>query len=352
MSYEDGWAAIHLEMPPRVPRTEYSAEQHWELIKAVTGIDVHPDSPQEVQDRAGRAFQKEWNYDFLWSILIHSEQFGKICTDMGHAEYAAGGTDRRDAGRCPFTNPQEVLNFDPWQVYGKKDLGELTRAFEDHYRQIRENCPDAVPTTGIYVTLISGLIAIFGWDMLLTSCGVDPQRFGEMANRYASWMQQYFDALGQADVPVVMVHDDIVWTAGAFLHPDWYRQYVFPNYKKYFAPLIDSGKRIAYTSDGNYTEFIDDIAQTGVNGFIMEPSTDMAYIAQKYGRTHFFIGNADTRILLSGTTQQIRAEVQRCMAIGKKCPGFFMAVGNQIPPNTPVENALYYNKVYEELSRR
>ncbi len=26
MSYHDGWAAIHLEMPARVPRTEYSAE--------------------------------------------------------------------------------------------------------------------------------------------------------------------------------------------------------------------------------------------------------------------------------------------------------------------------------------
>jgi len=29
-----------------------------------------------------------------------------------------------------------------------------------------------------------------------------------------------------------------------------------------------------------------------------------------------------------------------------------MAVGNHIPPNTPVEKALYYNQVYEELSKR
>jgi hypothetical protein len=40
------------------------------------------------------------------------------------------------------------------------------------------------------------------------------------------------------------------------------------------------------------------------------------------------------------------------MAIGKGCPGFFVAVGNHIPANTPIENALYYNQVYEELSRR
>ena len=67
---------------------------------------------------------------------------------------------------------------------------------------------------------------------------------------------------------------------------------------------------------------------------------------------HVFVGNADTRILLSETEQEIPAEVKRCMDIGKDYPGFFMAVGNHIPPNTPVENALYYNRCFEELCRR
>ena len=65
-----------------------------------------------------------------------------------------------------------------------------------------------------------------------------------------------------------------------------------------------------------------------------------------------FIGNADTRILLSGSREEIYSEVKRCMDIGKACPGFIMAVGNHIPPNTPVENCLYYNEVFEKLRRR
>jgi hypothetical protein len=28
MSFDDGWAAINMEMPRRIPRTEYSAEMH------------------------------------------------------------------------------------------------------------------------------------------------------------------------------------------------------------------------------------------------------------------------------------------------------------------------------------
>ena len=80
--------------------------------------------------------------------------------------------------------------------------------------------------------------------------------------------------------------------------------------------------------------------------------SDLDAIVEKYGKTHVIGGNADTRILLTGTKGKIRAEVERCMARGRNCPGYFMAVGNHIPANTPVENALYYNQVYEELSRR
>ena len=75
MSYEDGWAAIHLEKPSRVPRTEYSAESHWELIQAVTGISVSATSPDHVKQQAGQAFVQTWNYGLFWSIGIYKEIF-------------------------------------------------------------------------------------------------------------------------------------------------------------------------------------------------------------------------------------------------------------------------------------
>ncbi len=352
MSYQDGWAAMNLQMPARIPRTEYSAEMHWDLIKAVTGIEVGVSSPPEVQVRAALAFMQAWKYDFFWNTLISDGEFGAWRTDMGHAEYAAGGVDRRDTIFTPYQSPEEVLRFDPWEKLGPKDPAELKRRFEENYRLSCAYHPDGVNMSGVYVTLVSGMIGLFGWDLLLTAAGLDPAGFGALCNRYATWIQQYFDALGAADIPVVMVHDDMVWSSGAIFRPAFYRQFIFPNYKKYLAPLLESGKKVMFTSDGDYTRFIDDIAACGFSGFVMEPMTDLAYTVEKYGQTHVIFGNADTRILLSGTKEQIRAEVERCMNLGRKCPGFFMAVGNHIPPNTPVENALYYNQVYEELSRR
>lgn len=352
MSYEDGWAALNLEMPSRVPRTEYSVTEHWGVIEAVTGLHIRPDSPAELKRQGALALMEAWNFDFRWSTLISNGELAEYSTDMGHAEYAAGGIDRRDTIYCPFETPEQVLAFDPWEIYGPRDEATLIRRFEESYRRQKAETPEQVTMTGVYITVISGLIAIFGWEMLLLAAGVDREGFGEVTNRYTSWIQQYYDALGKADVPVVMVHDDIVWSSGPFISPKWYRSYVFPNYKKLFAPLHAANKKIVYTSDGDYTQFVDDLVDCGIHGFVLEPFTDMRLIAEQYGQTHAFIGNADTRILLRGNRREIRAEVERCMAIGKDCPGFFMAVGNHIPANTPVESVLYYNQVYEELSRR
>ena len=352
MSHADGWAAVNLEMPKRVPRVEFDAERHWELVKAVTGMEVGVESPREVQTEASRAFVRAWNYDMSFGCLIGHGELGEKQTRMGHGAYAAGGVDYDANTQCPFSDPEEVLCFDPWETCGPKDHADFVRRFSDHYRSLCEANPDLVNMTGTYVTLFSGLIGLFGWELLLTAGGLDPQRFGEVANRYAAWMQQYYDAIAESETTVVYSHDDIVWTAGAIFRPEWYREYIFPNYRKLYAPLIESGKKILFIADGDYTEFVDDIAATGVRGFFFEPLTDLEYLVENYGQTHIIIGNADTRILLRGDKLRIRQEVERCLALGRNCPGYFMGVTNMIPPNTPVESALYYNKVYEELSRR
>ena len=352
MSLKDGMSAINLEMPSRIPRTEYSASEHWKLVSAITGIEVNAFSEKSIQNKASKAFKTAWNYDFDWNIMIGHGEFGDKNTRMGHAVYADSGTDFNTEITKLFNDPEDVYKIDFDQFLGIRSKNEITKRFNTHYEQSVQNNPDMVNMTGIYITLMSGLIDLLGWDTLLMAAGIDPEAFGQFTNRYADWILTYFRALAECAAPVVMIHDDMVWVNGPFLQPQWYREYIFPNLKRLLDPLREAGKKIMFTSDGDFTEFIDDIANCGINGFILEPVTDMKQIAEKYGTTHVIIGNADTRILLRGSKEDIFNEVKRCMDIGKKLPGFFMAVGNHIPANTPLENALYYNEVYEKLSKR
>jgi hypothetical protein len=44
--------------------------------------------------------------------------------------------------------------------------------------------------------------------------------------------------------------------------------------------------------------------------------------------------------------------VKRCADLGKKCPGYFFAVGNHIPFSVPIENVEIYLDAIEEYGKR
>ena len=353
MSLQRGMAALQLEMPGEVPRTEYSAHNyHWDLVQKVTGIEVNEQSDEAIKRRATEAFVRAWDYDIVWHVMRLDDVFGRYRTRMGHASFAASNADFDAEQSCSFKDEDAVLDFDPREALERPAHTQLVDMFNRDYENSCRRFPDTVNMTGTYITLISGLIDLLGWDMLLATAGYDLDEFGALANRYAEWMMQYMRALADCKSPIIMQHDDIVWTDGPFMNPDWYRKYIFPNLKRYIDVLKGAGKTVLFTSDGNFTTFLEDVVRAGADGFVMEPCTDMEHAARRYGKSHVIVGNADTRILLQGNRAAITAEVQRCMDIGKPCPGFIMAVGNHIPANTPVDSALYYNQEYLRLRLR
>jgi len=347
MSYANGLAALNLEMTKRVAMEEFDADRHWSLVSAVTGIRVDENSPQALQRQASTAFVQAWNYDLMLGAVIHVGDLGSIRTDMGHGVYEQGGSDLVATGEPFFKTVEQAMAFDPLESLPRLDKQALIRRFqESRDGTLAYGGGDLVPTTGTYITLLTGFIYMFGWEMLLEVMGTDAARFGEQLNRYRQWMQQYYDALAESDVQVIYSHDDIVWSAGAFCHPDFYRKYIFPNLKKLYEPVIAAGKKIIFLSDGDYTEFFDDLVATGAHGFFMEPYCDMALFAEKHGKNKVFVGNCDTRVLLRNHKPEIKAMVERVMSIGKKYPGFVFGCTNMIPHNTPVDAAIYYHECY------
>ena len=353
MSYELGLAALNLEMTNTVPRTEYSAEAHWELIKRVTGIDT------EIIDKrpeASKTFRRAWEYSFVWNTCIsrvHIAAKGPT-TDQGHAVYmenANGDSDYRDHIEVAYPNPEAALNLDIPEVYGEYNQDEIINIFEDAYRKNCENCPDALNMAGIYINPVSGMLEIFGWDTFLMMMGLDIDRFNKVMESYCIWLEQFYRGFCESNVPVFMMHDDICWTSGPFAAPEWYCSQIFPWYKKWMGMLKSAGKRVIFTSDGNYTCFFDDIVKCGAEMLVMEPCCDMAGFAEKYGKTHGFVGGVDVREL-QGTKENIHEVVRQAMDIGKKYPGYIFATGNHIPPNVPVDNAIYYNDCYLEMRGR
>jgi uroporphyrinogen-III decarboxylase len=98
--------------------------------------------------------------------------------------------------------------------------------------------------------------------------------------------------------------------------------------------------------------FLDDLIEAGADGFCFEPGNDLETLVRRCGQTHVLMGGADCRTLTFGTRDDIERELRWALDLAKPCPGFFFAIGNHLPANVPLENALHYFALIEELGRR
>ena len=341
MSYQIGIDTIHLRPTPRLAHTEYCSNEA--IVRHIGG--GRQEDP-EVQQK----FHDWFQLDFVWTCNDGPVGWGQRgrTTDMGHAEFLEDGRDKRETIHCPFESVEEVWAFDAVEEYGLPDYEELVSFCDDWYRRGQEASQDVVFPGGYYKTIVSGAIEAFGWDMFLQAAA-DWDKFERVLDSIFRLSLHHYKAWAETSIEVFICHDDMVWSEGAFMHPDFYRRAIFPRYKQLWSVLKQAGKKVLFCSDADFTEFLDDVAGAGADGFIFEPMTNLEAAVAKFGETHLIASSkVDARTLTFGTKDRIKAEVDATLELAFDCPGFVFAVGNHIPSNIPVENLVFYIEYLKE----
>ena len=321
---------ILLRPAPRWAHTEYSLNYHRAYLERKTGLNSQ-------DPRFMRRVNEVFGIDFNW--LTHDGPIdwaaaGRV-TDMGHAIYAADGSDLSASRPCPFGSEEEVWAFDAVAEYGLPDEEELVRLYEGLVQDARRCLPEQLTTGGYYRTLVSGAIAAFGWEMLLAACA-NPAKMEKVWDSFFRRTLYHMRAWARTSAAVIIQHDDFVWTSGPFMHPDLYRQVLIPRYAELWKPLHAAGQRVLFCSDGHYLEFMGDLAAAGADGFIFEPCNDFGAVAEQFGQTHCLVGSyVDCRDLTLGKWEKAQADIDRTLTALQKCRGAIWAVGNHLPPNIP-----------------
>ena len=335
MSRKIGLDCANCRPAARPAHTEYSMEYHETLLaKFAAPLGVAPSS-----EAAHRALYDAWDFDFLWGThdgFIDWARAGR-CADMGHAAYAADAGDQREPSACPFADPEEVWAFDPVAEYGLCPLDELAAGYEADYQRRAAAFPNQLCTGGYYKSVISGAIQAFGWDMLLMAAS-DEAKFAKVLERFGAYTLRHARAWAQTSIDVYIQHDDIMWTSGPFLRPDFYREAVFPIYRELWKPLKAAGKKVLYCSDGKVDDFLPDIADCGADGFIFEPCNDFARLSSIFAGGKMLAGSkVDCRAMSFGTWEQVKRQIGETLELQAGKPGLMFAVGNHIPANVSDE---------------
>ncbi len=323
---------LRLEPTPRLAHTDYVSNAP--LMREMTG--------QAAPSPA--AFARAWSLDLDWWVNDGPIDWGRAgrVTDMGHAEFLEAGSDYRPAQPSPFTDVEQVLAFDAVAEYGLPPFDELVTHYERAWQARQADLPETLVTGGYYKTVVSGAIQTFGWEMLLLAAA-EADAFARVLQTFAQRTLYHIRAWAQTSAPVLIQHDDMVWTEGAFLHPEFYRAHIFPAYAEFWAEAHAAGKLVLFCSDGDFTEFVDDLVAAGADGLIFEPMTDLRAIVSRWGQQIAIVGSLlDCRTLTWGSRDQIAAEIDGTLELARDCPGFVFAVGNHIPANVPIDSARFY----------
>jgi len=336
MSLERGMQALNLQMPDVIPHQQYI--HHLDYAEMLTGernLDLIP---------------KKLDYDFLWVTAVPETPKPGRWTDMGQAYWTEDQKEENSRHEA-FASIDEAFELDVAETYGVWDLDELTKKYtEDALANTKDHF--CVYPGGTYRTQMSFAIAAFGWDMLLMMAGLDVKRFTEILHDWLETLKVHYQALAASPYDCILTHDDIVWTAGAFMHPDWYRKELIPGFKEIWDIVHAAGKKVIFCSDANYQQFVPDIAEAGADGFVFDPMVDMEYMVKEFGKTHVLMGGVDCRIMTFGTEEETRAAVREALDLGRDCPGYFFSVSNQIPENIPIQNVVACMDEYFKLRDR
>jgi len=337
--YRRALQAINLEKTDSIPQMEFFA--HPEYVRKLTGID-----PYQFPTKAFAEAYKRLDMDIVVGLPQSSLRF-----EQGEsAKYDEEGRLRGEWGvegtlyteEHPFTTTDEILSYDPLKNE-KRSVEQLAEDFSKEHSDTQKEMGDSALVPGAFWTTLVHWGTTFKWELFLQAMMEDPRRFKELIERFALLSIKMCQAWAMTDIKLFISHDDLAMTQGPMFSPAWLRENIFPRYKEIWQPLKEKGIKILFISDGDITCLIDDIAEAGADGLVVEPMVDLSLLAAKHP-DKLIIGNIDTGVLTYKGKIEIEQEIKRCIRQAGHCPGYFFNVSGGIPQNVPLSNVETYFK--------
>ena len=247
-------------------------------------------------------------------------------------------------------SPEEALKTQPLDICptSTDEYEALFRAqYKDMVASTGETCQ---PIPHHYTTCFHFPLAVFGFEMLC-EMGLHEDAFDALMEQFVEISVRIATAWSRVpDLKAFILHDDLTTSAGPIFRPQWYRRHIFPHYPRIFAPFLNAGIPLIFTSDGNCSAFADDIFDAGADGLNFEYLVDLERLVANHP-DKILIGNVNSATIAQGPLDRIEEETRRCISIGSKARRFVMNVGGGLTHDMPVGNLEAYLKLRKELCR-
>lgn len=312
--------ALRCQQPDRVPLAELWIDQ--KIMEAFLGRHIGSHDTGEDYDLAAEIdFWYQAGYDY-----IHIEPryfFPKL-----------SGRNPTPDEHSGWITSWDAFHTYPWPKIEDVDFTDLERS------------PHLLPAGMGIIAGTSGIFEetwmIMGFENMCVSLFDQPDLVAAVFEKVGQFLVEVFQkAASYPRVGAMWLSDDLAYTSGPMINPRYYRQWVFPWYRKMKAICDQKGLPFILHSDGQLWSVIDDLLRIGFNALQpLEPKVmDIREVKRTIGDRVCLIGNVGLDTPLSrGTPNEVDYAVRQLIKDVGPGGGFCLGSSNTITSYVPLEN--------------
>jgi uroporphyrinogen decarboxylase len=189
-----------------------------------------------------------------------------------------------------------------------------------------------------------------GWPNLMFDLHDHPGFVTELLDAIADYNIVQVEEALKYDIDAVYFGDDWGMQRGLQMGPVLWRKFIYPVLKRMYAVVHDAGRYVMIHSCGDVDGLFDDLIAIGVdcfNPFQPEVMDVESLISRYRGRLAFHGGLSTQRTLPYGSVEDVRAEVERLLELGRE-GGYIFAPAHDVEGDVPVENILAFLEAIQQ----
>ena len=172
----------------------------------------------------------------------------------------------------------------------------------------------------------------------------NPAFVHELLNTIGDYNIEIIRQAAKYDIDAIYFGDDWGQQHGLIMGYRTWHEFIYPVLKRMYAAAHATGRQVFIHSCGDVDELFDDLVDIGLNCFNpFQPEVmDIYALAHKYhGRLAFHGGMSTQRTLPYGTVDDVKAETQRLIELGR-VGGYIFAPAHAVEGDVPLENMLTF----------
>jgi uroporphyrinogen decarboxylase len=244
-------------------------------------------------------------------------------------------------GGAPIAHP--VSNREDWHNYQVPDPESPAFLDEVHTakRMIRD---ESLAIIGIVIGPFTAAWQITGLESFFLKLHDDPQLVVQILETVTDFYIRIGERMAEVGVDCICIADDLGHNSGPFLSPLRFRQFILPHIQRMVVRFQQLGLPVLLHCDGDIRLLLDDLVSAGIQGYHpieRSANMDLAECKRRYAGRLCLVGNVDNKgLLVSGTPDQIEAQVRECLRMAAPGGGYVLASDHSLHDDIPLENVL------------